>query len=114
MTAEHMITDGTTAVGIGAEPYTGRALVVDDPASAMATMEPGDVVITRFTSPSWNSILVHAGALVTTTGGLLSHAATIARELGIPAVIGDASAITRITSGALVTVDPVAGTVRAA
>jgi pyruvate,water dikinase len=114
MTAEHMITDGTTTVGIGTEPYTGRALVVDDPASAMATMEPGDVVITRFTSPSWNSILVYAGALVTTTGGLLSHAATIARELGIPAVIGDASAIARITSGDFVTVDPVAGTVRAA
>ncbi len=113
MTAEHMITDGMSAVGIGGEPYTGRALVVDDPASAMATMEPGDVVITRFTSPSWNSILVHAGALVTTTGGLLSHAATIARELDIPAVIGDASAIMRITSGELVTVDPVAATVRA-
>ena len=107
-TADHMlIADGGTGIGIGTRPYTGRALVVDDPATAMDLIEPGDVVITRCTSPSWNSILLHAGALVTTTGGLVSHAAVIARELDIPAIIGDASAFDRLTTGMIVTVDPV-------
>ena len=50
-----------------------------------------------------------AGALVTEEGGLLCHAAVIARELGIPALIGESTAIQRITTGAMVTVDPVAG-----
>ena len=56
----------------------------------MDVIEPGDVIITRCTSPSWNTILAYAGALVTATGGLASHAAVIARELGIPAVIATA------------------------
>ena len=83
-TAEHML-GSERPVGIGTECYTGRALVVDDPTVAMATFEPGDVIITAATSPSWNTMLVHAGALVTANGGLVSHAAVTARELGIPA-----------------------------
>ncbi|MDH3755959.1 MAG: PEP-utilizing enzyme, partial [Acidimicrobiia bacterium] len=97
--------------GIGTRKHTGRAVVVDDPAAAMALIEPGDVVITRFTSPSWNSVLVQAGALVTTTGGLVSHAAVIARELDIPAIIGDSTAFDRFTTGTVVTVDPMSATV---
>lgn len=103
--ADHMAGDGT-ARGIGSRTYTGRALVVDDPHLAMAAFEPGDVLVTRATSPSWNALLVHAGALVTTTGGLVSHAAITARELGIPAVIGDATAFDRLVTGSIVTVDP--------
>jgi pyruvate,water dikinase len=109
--AEHMSSDPAGAIGIGTLPYTGRAVVVSDPATALDVIEPGDVVITRFTSPSWNTILSHAGALVTTTGGLASHAAIIARELGIPAVIGDATAMTRLANETSVTVDPIRATV---
>jgi pyruvate,water dikinase len=98
-------------IGIGSTCYTGRALVVDDPNDAFDLIEPGDVIITRATSPTWNVVLGYAGALVTTTGGLLSHAAVLARELGIPALIGDGDARQRITTGTLVTVDPKAGTV---
>lgn len=109
-TADHMLGDeGRVGVGVGA--YTGRAVVVDDPGRAMAVIEPGDVVITRFTTPSWNSILALAGAVVTTTGGLVSHAAVIARELDIPAVIGDTTAFDRFATGEMVTVDPAAATV---
>jgi pyruvate,water dikinase len=104
-TADNMM-GASRAVGVGTAPHTGRALVVDDPGQALDLIEPGDVVITRFTSPSWNSILVHAGAIVTTTGGLVSHAAVLARELGIPAVVGDVSAFDRLTTGMIVTVDP--------
>ena len=109
-TAEHMFT-GQQAVGVGTASYTGRALVVDDPAVAMTTFEPGDVIVTSATSPAWNTVLVHAGALVTANGGLVSHAAVTARELGIPAVIGDTTACTRLRTGSIVTVDPVRATV---
>ena len=109
-TAEHMFT-GQQAVGVGTASYTGRALVVDDPAVAMRTFEPGDVIITSATSPAWNTVLVHAGALVTANGGLVSHAAVIARELGIPAVIGDTTACARLRTGCVVTVDPIRATV---
>ncbi len=109
-TAEHMFT-GQHAVGVGTDSYTGRALVVDDPALAMTSFEPGDVIITSATSPAWNTVLIHAGALVTANGGLVSHAAVTARELGIPAVIGDKTACSRLQTGSLVTVDPVRATV---
>jgi pyruvate,water dikinase len=112
--ADNMRGADTVAVGIGDRAYTGRALVVDDPSEAFALIEPGDVVITQATSPTWNVVLGYAGALVTTTGGLLSHAAVLARELGIPALIGGRDARQRITTGMLVTVDPKAGTVLAA
>ncbi len=112
-TAEHMLGD-EHPVGIGRECYTGRALVVDDPTVAMMTFEPGDVIITAATSPAWNCLLVHAGALVTANGGLVSHAAVTARELGIPAIIGEPTAGRRLRTGTLVTVDPVRATVFAA
>ena len=94
------------AVGIGDEPYTGRALVVDDAAAALDLMQPGDVVVTTATSVTWNAVLLHAGALVTATGGLISHAAVIARELELPTVVGDRTAPTRFRTGDVVTVDP--------
>jgi len=108
--ADHM-RGGSGEVGIGARSYTGRALVIDDPATAMDLIEVGDVVVTRFTCPAWNSILALAGALVTTTGGLASHAAIMARELDIPAVLGHATAFDRVRTGMVVTVDPVRATV---
>jgi pyruvate,water dikinase len=96
---------GVDAVGIGTGTYVGRALVVDDPVVAMDLVEVGDVVFTAATSPAWNVVLAEAGALVTAHGGLMSHAAVIARELGIPAVIGDRAAMGRFRTGDLVLVD---------
>jgi phosphohistidine swiveling domain-containing protein len=109
--ADHML-EGNAPIGIGNQTHTGRALVINDPNEALELIEPGDVVITQTTSPAWNAILVHAGAIVTTTGGLISHAAIIARELDIPAVIGDPTAVARLTTGTTVIVDPRAATVR--
>ena len=111
-TAEHMLGD-EDPVGIGTDCYTGRALVVEDPTVAMTLFEPGDVIITSATSPSWNCLLVDAGGLVTASGGLVSHAAITARELGIAAVIGDPTACRRLRTGSIVTVDPVRATVHA-
>jgi pyruvate,water dikinase len=67
--------------------------------------------VAPYTAPTYNAVLSMAGAIVTEQGGLLCHAAVIARELDLPAVIGAASAMSRIPDGATVEVDPVAGRV---
>jgi pyruvate,water dikinase len=101
-----------TGMGIGTEPYIGTARVVHDAVEALGVMEPGDVVVAPYTAPTYNAVLAMAGAIVTEEGGLLCHAAVIARELGLPAVIGAADAMQAIPDGATVEVDPVAGRVR--
>ncbi len=101
-----------TGLGIGSQPYVGTARVVDDAAAAIDQMEPGDVLVTGWTSPSFNAVLAIAGAVVVQEGGLLCHAAVMARELGIPALIGCRDAMTSIPPGATVEVDPIGETVR--
>ena len=103
--------EALTGTGIGTERYVGTARVVHDAAEALALVEPGDVIVAPYTAPTYNAVLSMAGAIVTEQGGLLCHAAVIARELDLPAVIGAASAMTRIPDGATVEVDPVAGRV---
>lgn len=102
------------ALGIGATPYTGTARILDGGGRGFDGFQPGDVVVAPMTSPSYNVVLVLAGALVTEEGGLMSHAAIMARELGLPAVLGVAGATTWLRDGDPVVVDPVAGTVRPA
>lgn len=97
--------------GVGSNPYTGRACVAVDAEEALAKLEPGDVLVTAHTTPSYEAIMPIAGALVTDHGGLMSHAALVCREHGIPAVIGVAAATAHIRDGAIVTVDPAAGCV---
>lgn len=101
-----------TAIGIGTRSYTGRALVVDDPAAAFDQIRPGDVVITQATCPAWNSVLTMAGGIVTTHGGVASHAAALARELAIPAVLGTRDATITFSTGDIVEVNPVTARVR--
>jgi pyruvate,water dikinase len=101
-----------TGMGIGTSTYVGTARVVRDAVEALAVMEPGDVVVAPYTAPTYNAVLAMAGAIITEEGGLLCHAAVIARELGLPAVIGAADAMSSIPDGATVEVDPVAGRVR--
>jgi pyruvate,water dikinase len=99
-------------VGIGEGIATGRACVAEDPAAAFARFEPGDILITAGTCPAWNTLLAVAGGVVTEEGGPLSHAAVIARELGLPALIGCAEAMAQIPDGATVELDVAAGSVR--
>jgi rifampicin phosphotransferase len=98
-------------MGIGDDTYVGTARVVHDAVEALAAMEPGDVVVAPYTAPAYNSVLAMAGAIVTEEGGPLCHAAVIARELGLPAVIG-ASGAMDLPDGATIEVDPKAGLVR--
>jgi pyruvate,water dikinase len=103
--------DPLTGSGVGTRSYHGIARSASTPEEAMAAMEPGDVLVVPCTTPAYNVVLSIAGAVVTADGGPLSHAAVLARELGIPAVVGAAGALD-IPSGSTVEVDPVAGVVR--
>ena len=104
--------EALTGTGIGTEAYTATARVVHDAAEALVTVEPGDIIVAPYTAPTYNAVLAMAGGIVTEEGGLLCHAAVLARELGLPAVIGAAGAMTAIPDGATIEVDPVAGRVR--
>jgi len=97
--------------GIGTAVYKGRARRAATPEDAIAELEPGDVLVVPYTTPAYNTVLPLAGAIVTAEGGPLSHAAVLARELGIPAVVGVSGAMT-VPDGAALEVDPVAGLVR--
>lgn len=74
-------------------------------------VQPGDILVCPFTDPAWTPLLGLVAGVVTETGGVLSHAAIVAREHGIPAVLGVPAATTTLTDGATVTVDAAAGTV---
>ncbi len=99
-------------LGIGSGAYRGVARVAIDPDEVLEAMDPGDVLVARFTAPTYNAVLSIAGAIVVQEGGLLCHAAVMARELGLPAVIGCRRAMDVIGDGDVVEVDPEAGEVR--
>lgn len=103
---------GLHGTGIGSTVYRGTARSAGSPEEALDLMEPGDVLVVPFTTPAYNVVLAIAGGIVTSEGGPLSHAAVLARELGIPAVIGAPGALNEIANGCVVEVDPLAGEVR--
>ncbi len=90
--------------------YTGTARIINHPEDCNR-LEQGDVLVTSSTSSAFNIVLPLLGAIVTDRGGQLSHAAIVAREYGIPAVVGTMNATGSIPDGAGVRVDGTAGTV---
>jgi rifampicin phosphotransferase len=90
--------------------YTGVVRIIHDE-SGFDTLRPGEVLVCPTTAPSWSVLFAQAGALVTDGGGILAHAAVIAREYRIPAVLATGDATTRLRNGQTVTVDGSAGTV---
>ena len=102
---------GLSGVGVGDTAYRGIARQVRTADDAADLIQPGDIIVVPFTSPTFNMILPLCGAIVTSNGGAMSHAAVMARELGIPAVVGAPGALTDIPDGALIEVDPVSGCV---
>lgn len=105
-------TSGLRGFGVGTEVYRGTARLASNPEAALESLEPGDVLVVPCTTPAYNMVLTLAGAVVTAEGGPLSHAAVLARELGIAGVVGAPRALHDIPDGATVEVDPVAGEVR--
>jgi len=88
---------------IGQKIGTGKARVVRSLAD-MNKVQPGDVLVADMTDPDWEPVMKRASAIVTNRGGRTCHAAIIARELGVPAVVGTGDALARIPDGAQVTV----------
>ncbi|MEV0646757.1 PEP/pyruvate-binding domain-containing protein [Phytomonospora sp. NPDC050363] len=88
---------------------TGTARIVGGPGD-FQRVQAGDIVICPYTDPAWTPLFTIAGGVVTEIGGTLSHAAIVAREYGIPAVLGITGAMTRVHDGARVTLDGTAGT----
>ncbi len=103
---------GRQIVGIPVSPgrATGPAAVIGSP-EEFRSMKRGAILIAPLTTPAWTPLFALASGVVTDVGGLLSHASIVAREYGIPAVIGTGVATHRIQSGQLVTVDGDRGTV---
>jgi len=100
----------TVVRGTSASPgcYEGTARLISGPAE-FSHLAPGDVLVTATTTDSFNLVLPLVGAIVTDRGGLLSHAAIVSRECGIPAVVGCQDATALIADGARVRVDGTKG-----
>lgn len=100
-------------IGLGASPgrYAGKARVLETPEGILEHLEEGEVLVCEQTTPEWVVGFLKAGAIVTTTGGLTCHAAVVAREMGLPAVVGVTEALEMIKTGDYVEVDGRAGKV---
>ncbi|MEC3765534.1 MULTISPECIES: phosphoenolpyruvate synthase [Cupriavidus] len=93
----------TSGRAIGQKIGTGPVRVINDP-SEMERVQPGDVLVADMTDPNWEPVMKRASAIVTNRGGRTCHAAIIARELGVPAVVGCGDATDVLKDGTLVTV----------
>lgn len=102
--------ESTALTGTGGSPgvAVGPARVVRGPGD-FSRVRPGDVLVCRTTDPAWTPLFSVIAAVVTETGGLLSHAAIVAREQGLPAVLAVPDAMTAVLDGAAVTVDGSSG-----
>ena len=105
--------EATTLEGVAVSPgsYTGPARIICGE-DEFDRLQPGDVLVCPATCPVWSVLFAGIGALVADFGGALSHQAIIAREYGIPAVVGTREGTSRLTDGQTVTVDGTTGSVR--
>ncbi len=98
--------------GFGASPgkVTARACVIHGP-EEFSRMRPGDVLVAKITTPAWTPLFAMAAGIVTDVGGPLSHSSIVAREYGVPAVLGTGVATQRVRGGQSITVDGNSGVV---
>jgi len=109
-TAESQTGNTLKGVAASAGKVTAPACVLHGPED-FDQMRPGAVLVAGTTTPAWTPLFAMASAVVTDIGGPLSHGSIVAREYGIPAVMGTGVATRRIRSGQMITVDGSAGTV---
>ena len=104
--------DGALLTGIPASPGVAEGVVrvVTGPGS-FARLQPGEILVAPLTNPAWTPLFLRAAAVVVESGSAFSHAAIVAREYGIPAVMSAASATTQLQDGQRVRVDGAAGAV---
>ncbi|MEE3359311.1 MAG: PEP/pyruvate-binding domain-containing protein [Pseudomonadota bacterium] len=98
-----------TATGCSAGQVKARARVIRDPRTE--ALAPGDILVARHTDPGWIAVFSNASAIVVERGSLLSHSAIVARELGIPCVVGLKGATQWISDGEMISVDGATGQV---
>jgi len=108
---EESIAEGLRGTGASPGRYRGRARVIRSLAEAHR-LRDGDILVCGVTAPTWTPYFALAGAVVTDAGGALSHTAVVAREYGIPAVVGTRTATREIADGAVIEVDGTEGVVR--
>ena len=102
-----------TGVAASGGQASGPVRVIREP-SEFGSMRAGDVLVCPYTNPAWTPLFQRAAAVVVDSGGVGSHAAIVAREYGIPAVMGTVTGTAVLTDGRLVLVDGDAGRVTAA
>lgn len=93
----------TSGQAIGNKVVWGKARILHSPKDA-DKLKDGEIVVTELTSPDWDPILKNAAAIITDKGGRTSHASIVARELGVPAIVGCNNATTTIKDGDMITV----------
>jgi pyruvate,water dikinase len=109
-TEESQTGDMLKGIAASTGRVTAPACVLRDPLD-FDKMRPGDVLVASTTTPAWTPLFAMASAVVTDIGGPLSHGSIVAREYGIPAVMGTGVATRRIKNGQTITVDGGKGTV---
>ena len=104
--------DAHTLAGLGVSPgkVTAVARVIRSLEEAQC-LNPGEILVTRTTTPAWTPLFARISGLVTDLGGPLAHGSIVAREYGIPAVMGVGNATQSIRDGDTITVDGAAGRV---
>jgi pyruvate,water dikinase len=104
--------DAEVMRGTGTSPgrVTGRARIVEDPATADIT--EGDILIANNADPGWTPVLSIVSGIVAEEGGLLNHCSIVARELGVPSIVGVRQATQKIPEGSLITIDGSLGLIR--
>ncbi len=109
-----MTTHDPLVTGLGASlgTATGPVRIIAD-LDQFSRFRPGDVLVCRTTSPAWTPLLLRAAAVITEVGSRLAHAAIVAREAGIPAVVGAAGAMTVLHDDQQIRVDGATGQVHA-
>ena len=110
--SEAVSTASYEGLGISPGQASGKARVIESAEAAVSAMlEPGEILIAAVTDAAWTPLFIPAAGVVVETGGILSHAATVAREFGIPAVAQIRGVTSLIPDGATVTIDGSTGTV---
>jgi len=100
----------STGNAVGSKIAVGKAKILTSPKEA-EQLNDGDIIVTDTISPDWDPILKRSGAIITNKGGRTSHAAIVARELGVPAIVGCTNATENIENGELITINCAEGNI---
>ena len=93
-----------SGLGAGIGQYTGRVHVISSP-DELNQLQEGEVLVVKRSNPVWTVGMLKAGAVISETGGIISHSAIVAREMGVPCIVGVENATSLLHTGMTVSVD---------